>query len=57
MNLENKILNKVFFEELSKKNDIKKFVHVYATCLYDVPYGVIAEYMTKNFYVLYDFVL
>lgn len=56
MNLENKILNKVLFEELSKKNDIKKFVHVYATCLYDVPYEVIEEYMKKNFYVLYDFV-
>lgn len=56
MNFENRILNKIFFDLLEEKNDLKKFIHVYATCLYDVTYNTIKEYMDKGFKVLYDFV-
>lgn len=56
MNFENKILNKILFEALKKRDDVRKFVHVYATCLYDVTYDMINEYMKLGFNVLYDFV-
>ncbi|MGL5617292.1 MAG: glycosyltransferase [Sarcina sp.] len=56
MNLENRILRDVLFSELALRKTLKKFIHVYATCLYDVTYEMIIEYEKLGFKVLYDFV-
>lgn len=56
MNLENKILRDILFSELEIRKTLKKFIHVYATCLYDVTYEMILDYEKLGFKVLYDFV-
>lgn len=56
MNLEMGLLKQVLFEVMESKNIKNKFIHVYATCLYEVTYGDIKEYMDHGFKVLYDFV-
>ncbi|MGL5245860.1 MAG: glycosyltransferase, partial [Sarcina sp.] len=55
VNLDMYSLNVAFFEALQNVKK-PKFVHVYATCLYDVPYDKIKSYMKKDFKVIYDFV-
>lgn len=56
INLDMDSLNKAFFDTISDI-DKPKFVHVYATCLYDVPYDKIKKYyIDRGFKVIYDFV-
>ncbi|MGL4740482.1 MAG: glycosyltransferase [Sarcina sp.] len=56
VNLEMKLVRELIFEAIEKRNIKNKFVHVYATGLYYVPYEDIKGYMDKGFKVLYDFV-
>ncbi|MGL5634661.1 MAG: glycosyltransferase [Sarcina sp.] len=56
VNLEMKLVRELIFEAIEKRNIKNKFVHVYATGLYYVPYEDIKCYMDKGFKVLYDFV-
>lgn len=56
MNLEMVLLKEILFDIMKRKNIKNKFVHVYATCLYDVSYKVIKSYIDNGFKVLYDFV-
>lgn len=56
MNLEMTLLKDILLDVMERKNIENKFVHVYATCLYDVNYKIIKGYMDKGFKVLYDFV-
>ena len=56
MNLDMPLLKSTLFEVIESRNIENKFVHVYATCLYDVTYKDIKFYMDKGFKVLYDFV-
>lgn len=56
VNLDMDSLNQAFFDVINEV-DKPKFVHVYATCLYDVSYEKIKKYyMDKGFKVIYDFV-
>ena len=56
VNLDMYSLNKAFFDTI-KDIDKPKFVHVYATCLYDVSYDKIkTNYINRGFKVIYDFV-
>ncbi|MGL4759921.1 MAG: glycosyltransferase [Sarcina sp.] len=55
-NIDMGLLRDTLFEVMETKNIKNKFVHVYATCLYDVTYKDIKKYMDKGFKVLYDFV-
>ena len=56
MNLEMVLLKNILFDIMERKNIKNKFVHVYATCLYDVNYKIIKSYIDNGFKVLYDFV-
>ena len=56
VNLDMNSLNEAFFETIRNINK-PKFVHVYATCLYDVSYEKIKNYyIDRGFKVIYDFV-
>lgn len=55
-NIEMPILRDTLFNVMEAKGIKNKFVHVYATCLYDVTYKDIKKYMDQGFKVLYDFV-
>lgn len=56
VNLDMNSLNQAFFD-IIKEIDKPKFVHVYATCLYDVSYDKIKTYyIDRGFKVIYDFV-
>lgn len=56
MNLEMSLLNETLLAVMEAKEVKNKFIHVYATCLYDVKYKKIKEYIDRGFKVLYDFV-
>lgn len=56
MNLDMELLRSVLLEVMEKKEIKNKFIHVYATCLYEVKYKTIKEYINSGFKVLYDFV-
>lgn len=56
VNLDMNSLNQAFFDAITEI-DKPKFVHVYATCLYDISYNKIKTYyIDKGFKVIYDFV-
>lgn len=55
-NIDMALLRDILFDVMEAKEIKNKFVHVYATCLYDVTYEDIKGYMDKGFKVLYDFV-
>lgn len=55
-NIEMPLLRDTLFNVMEAKGIKDKFVHVYATCLYDVTYKDIKKYMDMGFKVLYDFV-
>ena len=55
-NIDMALVRDTIFEVMEQKQIKSKFVHVYATCLYDVTYKDIKTYMDKGFKVLYDFV-
>ena len=55
-NMDMALLRDTLFEVMETKKIKNKFVHVYATCLYDVTYEDIKVYMDQGFKVLYDFV-
>ena len=55
-NIDMALLRDILFEVMDAKQIKNKFVHVYATCLYDVTYKDIKKYMDRGFKVIYDFV-
>lgn len=56
INLEMDSLKSAFFDVITEINK-PKFVHVYATCLYEISYEKIKKYYIDNeFKVIYDFV-
>ncbi|MGL4992124.1 MAG: glycosyltransferase [Sarcina sp.] len=55
-NIDMPLVSQTLFDVMKAKDIKNKFVHVYATCLYDVTYDDIKGYMDKGFKVIYDFV-